>query len=194
MDFGSWAAWANAVVAVVGLGGIFYQARKARQLNSSNLLLALESKFGEPGMILARREFAQLVKDHLTTAENAITGYLPVLSFYDMLAAQVNRGVLDEKLIWHRFGWRVIRCWLAIAINPTHHQNILPAPGSLIDRHRILESEPTSYEMLEWLGNRFVRKDIQVNRHGQELTREQLHNMVIQYYKQETALVVGYHQ
>lgn len=194
MEFGSWAAWANAVVAIVGLGGIFYQARKARQLNSSNLLLALESKFGEPGMILARREFAERIKNHLTTAENAITGFLPVLSFYDMLAAQVNRGVLDEKLIWHRFGWRVIRCWLAIAINPTHHQDTLPAPGSLIDRHRILESEPNSYEMLEWLGNRFVKKDIKVNRHGKPQSQEQLYQMVMQYHRQESALVVGYHQ
>ena len=194
MEYGPLAAWVNALVAVFGLGGIFYQARKARQLNSSNLLLALESKFGEPSMILARREFAERVKDNLTTAENAITGYMPALSFYDMLAAQVNRGVLDEKLIWHRFGWRVIRCWLAIAINPTHHQDILPAPGSLIDRHRILESEPHSYEMLEWLGNRFVQRDVKINRQGKPLTKNQLYDMVMQYHKQESALVVGYYQ
>lgn len=194
MDFGSWAAWANALVAVVGLGGIFYQARKARQLNSSNLLLALESKFGEPGMILARREFAERIKQHLTSAENALFGYHPVLAFYDMLAAQVNRGVLDEKLIWHRFGWRVIRCWLAIAINPTHQQDTLPAPGSLLDRLRILDNDPTSYEMLEWLGNRFVKKDIKINRHGVPLTSEQMQQMVMQYHRQESTLVVGYHQ
>jgi len=194
VDYGSVAAWANALVAIFGLGGIFYQARKARQLNSSNLLLALESKFGEPSMILARREFAERIKEHLTTAENALTGYHPVLAFYDMLAAQVNRGVLDETLIWHRFGWRVIRCWLAIAINPTHHQEAIPAPGSLLDRLRILENEPTSYVMLQWLGNRFVKMDIRINRNGIPLSQEQRYHMVMQYHQQESALVVGYHQ
>lgn len=193
MDVGSLAAWASTFVAIFGLGGIFYQSVKARQLNSANLLLALETKFGEPGMILARKEFAERLKSHLGTTENALTGYHPVLAFYDTLAAQVNRGVLDEKLIWHRFGWRVVRSWLGIAINPNHHANKLPSPGSLIDRLRILESEPSSYEMFEWLGNRFVERDVKVNRGGKPLSQEQQYQMVMQYHQQESSLVVGYH-
>lgn len=193
MEWGSVAAWASTFAAIIGLGGIFYQAWKARQLNSANLLLALESKFGEPGMILARKEFAERIKSHLDSTENALTGYHPVLAFYDTLAAQVNRGVLDEKLIWYRFGWRVVRCWIGIAMNPRHDQDTLPCPGSLIDRLRILEQEPTSYVMLEWLGNRFVEKDIRFNRHGEKLTKEKLYQMVMQYHQQETSLVVGYH-
>lgn len=193
MDFGSWAAWANAVVAVVGLGGIFYQARRARQLNSANLLLALESKFGEPGMILARKEFAIRINDHLHTTENALTGYHPVLAFYDMLASQVQRGVIDEKLIWHRFGWRIIRCWLAISINPRHQHDQLPAEGSLLERMRSMENEPTIYDMFEWLGNRFVAKDTKINRGGRKPDKELQLQMVMQYIKQESSLVVGYH-
>jgi hypothetical protein len=191
MEFGSLAAWANALVAILGLGGIFYQARKARQLNSANLLLALESKFGEQGMIHARKEFAERIKLHLNTTDNALTGYHPVMAFYDMLAAQVNRGVLDEKLIWHRFGWRVVRAWLAVAINPSHHDLTLPAPGSLMDRHRIMEKEPTSYVMLEWLGNRFVEKDIRSNRDGKPHSRNQQFHMVMQYYQQESSIILG---
>ncbi len=175
MEWGSVAAWVSTFAAIIGLGGIFYQAWKARQLNSANLLLALESKFGEPGMILARKEFAERIKSHLDSTENALTGYHPVLAFFDTLAAQVNRGVLDEKLIWYRFGWRVVRCWIGI------------------DRLRILEHEPTAYIMLEWLGNRFVEKDIRYNRHGEKLTREKLYQMVMQYHQQESSLVVGYH-
>jgi len=194
MDFGSWAAWANALVAIVGLGGIFYQARRARQLNSANLLLALESKFGEPGMILARKEFAIRINEHLHSTENALSGYHPVLAFYDMLASQVNRGVLDEKLIWHRFGWRVIRCWLAISMNPRHQHHRLPAPGSLMDRMRSMENEPTIYDMFEWLGNRFVKRDIRVNRNGQQYSQEQQYHMVMQYYLQESALNMTYRQ
>ena len=193
MEWGSVAAWASTAIASIGLAGILYQTHKARQLNSANLLLALESKFGEPGMINARKEFAERIKSNLSTAENALTGYHPVLAFYDTLAAQVNRGVLDEKLIWHRFGWRVVRCWLGIAMNPSHAENTLPCPGSLIDRLRILENEPTSYVMLEWLGNRFVEKDIRYNRAGLPLTKEQQFQMVMQYHQQESSLVVGYH-
>ena len=193
MEWGSLAAWMSSLVATVGLGGIFYQSWKARQLNSANLLLALETKFGEPGMILARKEFAERIKAHLDSTENALTGYHPVLAFYDTLAAQVNRGVLDEKLIWHRFGWRVLRCWIGIAMNPRCEGDKLPCPGSLLDRHRILEQEPTSYNMLEWLGNRFVEKEIRYNRRGEKLTREKQYQMVMQYHQQESALVVGYH-
>lgn len=193
MEWGSLAAWVSTCAAIIGLGGIFYQSYKARQLNSANLLLALESKFGEPGMILARKEFAERIKSHLDSTENALTGYHPVLAFFDTLAAQVNRGVLDEKLIWYRFGWRVVRLWIGIAMNPRHDQDALPCPGSLIDRLRILEQEPTAYVMLEWLGNRFVEKDIRFNRHGEELTKEKQYQMVMQYHQQESSLLVGYH-
>ncbi|MFO0814593.1 MAG: hypothetical protein U0796_15335 [Gemmatales bacterium] len=193
MEWGSVAAWASTFVATIGLAGILYQTRKARQLNSANLLLALESKFGEPGMILARKEFAERIKNHLSSTDNALTGYHAVLAFYDTLAAQVNRGLLDEMLIWHRFGWRVLRCWLGIAANPHHAENRLPCPGSLIDRLRILENEPTAYTMLEWLGNRFVEMDVKYNRQGTPLSKEQQFQMVMQYHKQESTLVAGNH-
>jgi hypothetical protein len=192
MEWGSLAAWASTLVAAIGLTGILYQTRKARQLNSANLLLALESKFGEPGMCSARKDFAERIKVHLTTSENALTGYHAVLAFYDTLAAQVNRGLLDEMLIWHRFGWRVVRCWLGIAANPNHAESRLPCPGSLIDRLRILEDEPTAYAMLEWLGNRFVAMDVRYNRLGKPLSKEQQFQMVMQYHKQESTLAVGH--
>lgn len=189
IDFGSWAAWANAAVATIGLGGILYQARKARQLNSANLILALESKFGEPAMIRSRKEIAELVRVHLNTSQNALTGYHPIISFYDMLGALVHRGVLDETLIWHRFGWRVIRCWLAIASNPDQEEQKLPSLGSLIDRMRRVENEPLIYEQLEWLGNRFVEQDVRLQRNGKRHSKLQIYEMVMQYYEQESALV-----
>lgn len=188
MDFGSWAAWASVAVAIFGLGSIFYQMRKQRQLNSANLLLALESKFGEASMLTARRQFAELVKNNLHSIDNALTGYHPIVSFYDMLGSLVNRGVLDERLIWYRFGWRIIRGWLSIAMHPTQSSETLPAPASLIDRMRSAEQEPRIYEMFEWIGNRFVKLDCKFNRSGKKHTLQQLYDMVMQYHKQESTL------
>jgi len=48
--------------------------------------------------------------------------------------------------------------------------------------------------MLQWLGNRFVKRYVRINRNGQQLSQEQLYHMVMQYHRQESALVVGYHQ
>jgi len=48
--------------------------------------------------------------------------------------------------------------------------------------------------MLEWLGNRFVKRDIRVNRNGQQYSQEQQYHMVMQYYLQESALNMTYRQ
>ncbi len=188
IDFGSVAAWANALVATIGLACILYQIRKQRQLNSANLLLSLEAKYGEPGMIQARRDFAELVRVNLDSTKNALTGFQPVISFFDMLGALVHRGVLDEMLIWHRFGWRVIRCWLAIAANPNQMSEQFPSPGSLIERMRTSENEPGIYTQFEWLGKRFVEMDCRFSRQGFKHTKQQIYDMVMQYYDQESAL------
>jgi hypothetical protein len=189
MDWGSWAAWANACVATLGLGGIFYQFVKQRQLNSANLLLAIEAKYGEPGMIVARKEFAEIVRANLHSEKNAITGFQPVLSFFDMMAALVHRGALDERLIWHRFHWRIIRGWLAIAANMEVMSAQSPAPGSLLERMRRLEQEPRIYDQFEWLGKRFVVRDVRLSRGGKAHSLQQIREMVMQYYDQESALV-----
>jgi hypothetical protein len=189
IEWGSVALWVNTLVATFGLGGILYQVNRQRQLNSANLLLSLEAKYGEPGMIRARKEFAEIVRVNLNSEKNALTGYQPVLSFFDMLGALVHRGVLDEQLIWHRFNWRVIRCWLAIATNVNLMQKNQPAAGSLLERLRRTEREPHIYDQFEWLAKRFVQRDVTLHRHGNGHSEQQIYEMVMQYYDQESALV-----
>ena len=117
--------------------------------NSAILVASFEQQFGSEEMIESRRKTALTIRDELQSPENTrlLTGYWPVLSFYDGIGAMVRRKAINKTLVLDRFGWRVVRCYYA-----------LTKETNLLSRTRDAGEEPNLYEHFVWLGKEMEKR------------------------------------
>jgi len=144
------AAWAAVLVTVIavlaGLGGVWWQLRKASFLHSAEMVTTLTERFDSETLRRSRVDFAQLLEAHRHGNRVELSGDLPVLGFLENVGHLVRRRALDEKMVWNSFSWLLARYYIA-----------LTARGNLLDNIRRKETEPELYVEFEWLCRRTLQ-------------------------------------
>ena len=99
----------TAVISALGLiVTIFLHGKnlKATQLsNSAKMVLDAFARFDGKEMRERRKTFATALKRDQAAVQ--LIDETPVLDFFEDIAHLVQRGVLDEEMVWNTFGWWV---------------------------------------------------------------------------------------
>ena len=166
----------------IGVGGLalaalnlwlVYKTIRSQWLSNSATLVAwFEQEFGSDKIIQSRNKLAVTIRQEiqLPKKDHVLTGYWPVLSLYDVLGAMIRRKAIDEELSWNRFGWRIVRCHLALVKRT-----------DLLKKTREID-ESTLYEQFDWLGKRWIK------RYESHVKRLDPENATEEYLAQEITL------
>jgi hypothetical protein len=161
------AAMAASVSALAALALAFASFRELRQdRRTAQVNLALQSlwrladEWGSDDMLDARSEAAASL-----LADQPSRDVDDVLNFFDEVAVLLDRGMLDEELVWYEFYWPMANYWFASQDHVRQAQKTNPAAWLQLSRlvPRLVEVEkrrhsgtadeavPTKTQMREFL-------------------------------------------
>lgn len=106
------AALLVAVAAVATAVSVFWEVRQQTQRDRSGMQLDALSRLTEEWN-------SADMEDLRSSAAGALLDGAPtpdideVLNFFDWLALLLNRGMLDEEMVWHEFYWPMANYWFA---------------------------------------------------------------------------------
>jgi hypothetical protein len=125
-------------------------------------------------LLEARENLAQVTQAETQRSpkDQALIGFWSAVSFFDNLGATVNRGAIDEELVWYRFGWRITRCYIA-----------LKDGTKLLENTRKYYDEPLMYEQFELLAKRLL------TRYSPDAASLEPTKATTEYIEQETTLL-----
>lgn len=105
-------AWSTAILAVVTLIAMMYQAEIARRGSELSILIALTNEWDSPRM--GERRLA--VADWVRTGSNMEDPAGPdVLDFLESIALYANRRYVSIDLIDSQFGWSILHFWAVLS-------------------------------------------------------------------------------
>jgi hypothetical protein len=150
LDAAAVAGWATVFVtllaAMIALYGVWWQMRRQWLMNSAAMITGLADRFSSDEWRTYRRHSAAIISTHLRRGNVNLAKDLPVLGFFENLGHLVRRRVVDERMVWNKFGWYVTRYFLALTF-----------AGDLIASSRKAEDDKTLWEEFEWLNKRMLR-------------------------------------
>lgn len=135
------ATWGLAIGTVILL---YWQTRQTQKLNSANAVIALRERFDSPRMRRARQQLSrEWLNNHIQDLSS-----VEVLTFFELVGAQTQRGILDEEMVWEAFGgWVTTYFWA------------MRNPQDRIVQLRETIRDPLVFFRLEWLNNRIIEID-----------------------------------
>ena len=135
------ATWGLATGTIVLL---YWQTRQNARLNSANAVIGLRERFDSPRMRRARRQLAEeWSQDRITDLAS-----IEVLTFFELVGAQTQRGILDHYMVWEAFGGWVTSYYWAM-----RH------PRDRFGQFRDATHDPLAFFRLEWLNDRMLEID-----------------------------------
>jgi hypothetical protein len=146
----------QAIVIAATLLLIWRQVTLMRLANMLGVLQHLDDLWNSAAMVRHRVEFC---KDPYATDIKRRQADDPIMLFFEDIGMQVNRGILDKKLVWEKYSVRVEYYW--------------PMARQRIEEERASMKDNTIYEEFEYLYDT-MSKISRARRAIPERTREQI--------------------
>jgi hypothetical protein len=144
MDSNTLATWIGSIGTITGVilagWGIYLQLKKQWLLNSANTVTTLAETWGNESWRKFRKHSATSLKTKLNGGNINLSKDLPVLGFFENLGHLVRRGAFDKEMIWNKFGWYIVRYYIATCYKE-----------DLIQEIRAKENDITLWEEFQWL-------------------------------------------
>jgi hypothetical protein len=104
----SWIALIIALItAMIAVFGLVQEGRLTKFTLGATLLVRLEDKFDETGMVAKRKRAAQALSAHLDPAAAR-----EVLDFFEEIGILLQKGALDLDLVYNEFSYHAISYWV----------------------------------------------------------------------------------
>jgi hypothetical protein len=140
----AWAAVAASTVGVIAaLVAVWWQMRRQWLLNSAAMVTDLADRFTSDEWRGYRTHCSLVIQAHRRNEPVDLSEDFQILGLFEHVALLVRRGVLDDEMVWNKFGWYVTRYFLALTTAP-----------NLIEANRDAEGDTTLWEEFEWLYQR----------------------------------------
>jgi hypothetical protein len=175
VETATWAAWVTATATLLGvivaLIGVWWQLRRQWLLNSATAVTALTDRFTSEEWRAYRAHCAAVIQLNDSGEPVDLAKDFPILGFFETMGHLVRRGILDEQMIWNKFGWYIVRYHLALS-----------SDRNLIEANRRSENDDTLWEEFDWLNRRMLRiySRKSVNIAGPELRRQRVDELLQQ--------------
>jgi hypothetical protein len=141
--------WALVLVTLALVGVTFWMSRQQNEAVRNDLRVRLQldfiDRFDGPRMVKARKELARIF---LSTAPHDQIKEL-VMEFFEDMSLFLQRGYLDEELIWSTFGFYGVRWWAV-------------CKGYILEERR-RQSDSTLFTDFEDLTKRFLVRDVRAD-------------------------------
>jgi len=181
------AQWVQAIGTIAGIFagvfGLWWQLRKQWLLNSANIVSSLANEYTNDVWRKYRRHSARSLQEHLNGKQIDLSKDLPILGFFENMGHLVRRGGLDKEMIWNKFGWYIVRYYLAL----TYKNN-------LIEDIRRKEADPTLWEEWEWLNHEMLkiyqRRGVKILTDSALLVEENVRIRINELFEQELNLEI----
>jgi hypothetical protein len=163
----------------------FLQARQHLRLNSANMLISHYQHYEfdlRPhcqrfsGLLLVAYQARSLGELPPQFLQHLSRAALPVLGFFEAIGLLTHEKVLDAEMVWGKFGWEVVRYYMAVT-EPINH---------LEEIRRLYRYHPI-YEEFEWLYRKMLKLDAQRRKCSLAVARPS-ESEVLDFLRQETTI------
>jgi len=140
---GDWSAvitaWATVALAVVTVWAVIYQTATADRVAQVQMLLAFTERYDSGALLEARRQLcSQFLKNEALNDGSADR----VLDYFEQVAYFVRREHLRYEVVENEYSLALRVYWLRLK--------------AYVAQMRIDYADPTFYENMEWLNDKFV--------------------------------------
>lgn len=136
-------AFAQFVVVVVSLVGIYYQLRLARSANAFEQLSRLQEQWESERMLRHRLATYLALRDGGSRSNVPPNAAYFIADFWESLGALTRAGHVDPRLVKETYGLTCRSWWWIL--------------GPLIDAERVASGDPTVYAHFEWVADRMYQ-------------------------------------